>query len=756
MVRQLRRRTSRPNYAVLHNFGTEEDADGAGPSTHTHPDEDPIESGSDFAPEKEGDDPAVEADDDEIPLEDIHDAENGPDELEQVESISKVSSKPKPKQTKRMSKKAKSEAEGNAPLSTPNMHHRHRPLPLYFRSEKVERLTEPPRLFYPPAITLTNAWGTSMDINSRLGRAWGCNVGPGPLWELIEDRAWYKESFGNEQGDEASRRPKVHQNISLSQFEIITSEQASVYLPRRSDDSLEPSNPVPCSFGPIQQQQRVEVQPLTSLSMSTYFPGSQSHVFNAGAGVWGIDWCPTYANERQAYSHKHYLAVAPLTSQDHNTIIGSRLPRPLPACIQVWSLYATQPSELENTNTERTGSMRCELVLCHDSGSPFEVKWCPLPSHDTPPAEFDPAKPPRKLGILAGAFEDGTVSLYTIPDPNDIVDRVGHDRAQPIFVRMPEPILRLQWEDTTALCLDWGNSDVLAVGCANGYVAVYNVGLALRTSSKAPILPTHYFSIHQSAIRSIAWIRAPVASAKGEQTDKNPTVIVSGGYDGTESVTDIREYAANTLNRTRDIVNSICYSTYCGGPITIDHDNAVKVYSLTPSMLGRGHKLLETDGPVWSVNASDYHPQIAIGVSDGSCLTTNAMRSTRRGGTVPFLLHKIFQLDYSRKTKEYRMLEHFLPKEITDKPSAKRAKKSPPPSGTSSWPSEVGVHRVVWNSVGGLSGCPLLVSATASGLCRVDWLLGRWMRDRIPYNGVEGMRQEGGARVPMDLDDDSD
>lgn len=31
----------------------------------------------------------------------------------------------------------------------------------------------------------------------------------------------------------------------------------------------------------------------------------------------------------------------------------------------------------------------------------------------------------------------------------------------------------------------------------------------------------------------------------------------------------------------------------------IDHDNTVKSYSVSPSMLGRGHILMEPDGPVW-------------------------------------------------------------------------------------------------------------------------------------------------------------
>ena len=34
------------------------------------------------------------------------------------------------------------------------------------------------------------------------------------------------------------------------------------------------------------------------------------------------------------------------------------------------------------------------------------------------------------------------------------------------------------------------------------------------------------------------------------------------------------------------------------------------------------------------MHASDYHPQLAVGVTDGSCITTNTLRTTRRGGSV--------------------------------------------------------------------------------------------------------------------------
>lgn len=48
-----------------------------------------------------------------------------------------------------------------------------------------------------------------------------------------------------------------------------------------------------------------------------------------------------------------------------------------------------------------------------------------------------------------------------------------------------------------------------------------------------------------------------------------------------------------------DVINSATFSPYDGGPVTIDHENTVKAYSVSPSMLGRGHTLLEPNGPVW-------------------------------------------------------------------------------------------------------------------------------------------------------------
>lgn len=73
--------------------------------------------------------------------------------------------------------------------------------------------------------------------------------------------------------------------------------------------------------------------------------------------------------------------------------------------------------------------------------------------------------------------------------------------------------------------------------------------------------------------------------------------------------------------------------------------------------------------------------------------------------------------------------------------------------GTGVWPPAVSVHRVAWNCGNGLACASLLGSATASGICRVDWLEGRWMKGKIAYRSVENIRGEDAGSDAEDLNE---
>lgn len=46
-------------------------------------------------------------------------------------------------------------------------------------------------------------------------------------------------------------------------------------------------------------------------------------------------------------------------------------------------------------------------------------------------------------------------------------------------------------------------------------------------------------------------------------------------------------------------MNDISFSPYISGVISIDHENSVKVFSASPSLLGKGHNLFNANSPTW-------------------------------------------------------------------------------------------------------------------------------------------------------------
>ncbi|KAF8516951.1 hypothetical protein BU17DRAFT_92339 [Hysterangium stoloniferum] len=630
-------------------------------------------------------------------------------------------------------------ARQNYALPLLSHNHRHRGGPIYFSSPRTLRLVSEPNIFGPNETVWTRSCAEPV-VRQRFSKTVGSNMGEGPIWELLEDRSWFKECTPEQS------RPITYTGLRVDDdATIISPDLASGYIFRDTKDST--PHAMTCYFGPYKKQSKIAMEPLQSVRMDEFFPASRSHVIFAGAPVWAMDWCPIAEEDLSNRNYKQYLAVAPFPTRNHSPEIGRKCSRPSHACIQIWSLTASDPKQ---EDLHDPGIMRCEMVLCLDGGPAHDLKWCPLPAHDQSDKNHHSGL--RKLGVLGGTFEDGSVSFYVVPDLGK--RDASLETTDPLYVRIT-PRLRLQLEDTMCWCMDWANSDLIVVGCTNGFVAVYHVRQALENPSSQPLRPTHYMPLHQSAIRTVSWAKVPPIAPSGKwQDDCDPTIFFSGGYDGAQTITDIRDMKGNIMNRTRDVINSIVFSHYVGGPLASDNENTIKNFGLIPSTLGRGHTLLEPSGPVWSIGTSDFHAHMAVGSADGTCQTTNILKSTRKGGAVPFFIHKIYQLDYNRKTGEFRMLEHFLPHEHQDRPAAARVtsqkkkatdtSSSLPPS-TGAWSPEISVTRVVWHSGSGMARAPLLASATASGLCRVDWLLGRFPHDRFPYGGVAALRGEVGG-----------
>lgn len=138
--------------------------------------------------------------------------------------------------------------------------------------------------------------------------------------------------------------------------------------------------------------------------------------------------------------------------------------------------------------------MKLNFSLCIEVGEAFDISWCPKGGDDSAVGEgmgLDENKD-GKLGLLAGVFMDGSVSIFSVPDP----EVIRKDRSIPEdqtfsstlefltlfdarFLTIPcspplvraEPILRLVVNSTNCLAFDWGSHEMIAAGCEDGAVS---------------------------------------------------------------------------------------------------------------------------------------------------------------------------------------------------------------------------------------------------------------------------------------------
>lgn len=157
--------------------------------------------------------------------------------------------------------------------------------------------------------------------------------------------------------------------------------------------------------------------------------------------------------------------------------------------IQIWSLDMSVSSDfaIETHETDSGAGMQLELGLCISAGDAWEIKWCPRGGQtDAADAMEVDDEENGRLGILAGAFADGSVSLFAVPHPAGARAAAGTAEGQPCYRELvlpssgtsafadpfctveAKPILRLSLPDTTCISVAWASHETLAAGCSNG------------------------------------------------------------------------------------------------------------------------------------------------------------------------------------------------------------------------------------------------------------------------------------------------
>ena len=228
---------------------------------------------------------------------------------------------------------------------------------------------------------------------------------------------------------------------------------------------------------------------------------SLDFVLNAGGPVWAMDWCPadvTLPTEQAGSSNGsslgarvQYLAVGSHPWHAQANQIG-RLVKGR-CVLQLWEV--SHPLQA----VPHLRLPHLALALAHDGGLAWHCRWCACPeladrltdsSSSTRDdggsgGSLDGAALPR-LGLLAAALGDGSLRVWSVPQPNSLRQRLTAD--QPPVVSLQEVALLGSECLTGSLpaVVEWLPApphDLLLVGCWDGTVAV----LRLLPAAAAPL-----------------------------------------------------------------------------------------------------------------------------------------------------------------------------------------------------------------------------------------------------------------------------
>ncbi|WWD19510.1 hypothetical protein CI109_103971 [Kwoniella shandongensis] len=608
--------------------------------------------------------------------------------------------------------------------------------------------------------------GVTAKKDRRKKEGWATHLAltTGEPWEFWRGEGWWPEMYlgmgeggdGNNVSISGKREDWLMKedvrlglgNVGSYKVEdmvLLTEEEAELYLPTPINQNGDPWTT--CYLGPHDQQVASNFEMFTSKALAETNPNAPrvGYTFFAGGPIWGLDWCPYPTAKSADFGNAQYLAVSTLPHIETRPAMYEKWPRSSHGSIQIWSLTpsenvqgddAMNASESGPTGAS-AGGMRCEMVLCVQGGPVMEIKWMPLGAWD----DYDlstlgqQGTPVPKLGIIAAVQLDGSMSFYPVPHP-----RFVRPEAQdtPIYLRLDEPLLRLEVPDASCMCFDWLTGTRIAVGLSNGHLAVWDILDALESGNSDDLLPSVYTTIAVSAIRSLAVGRTPPSDS---QLDSDPIYVVMGSYDGSTYILDLRDplYPVK-LNHSRVPCLTVGWSQQMASPLTVDSDFVVLAIKIRKSGQGRGHPLLSHRGQAWDLATSDYHTMLLSGGADGAVILTNLHTGFYRRRKAPLVQERLYEVDYNATTGEFRIIDDILPEAISlevatsrrPASSARRGDNEPPSHllKTAAWSPNVGIHKVAWNNGGGLGQAGWVVSGGASGLGRVEWVEGRWKGGR--------------------------
>ncbi|NXW25518.1 TF3C2 factor, partial [Circaetus pectoralis] len=338
--------------------------------------------------------------------------------------------------------------------------------------------------------------------------------------------------------------------------------------------------------------------------------------FFVGGPVWAMEWCPS----PEGSAASQYVALYCHGSMEETHSVAGL--HGGPALLQLWGLGTLQQ---EQGSADKAG---LAYAVAADHGCVWDMKFCPSGAWE-PPTTARKHPQMSRLGLLAVAFSDGKVVLYSLPHPGALQrskrTQVKDGSFHKHVICKVQCIATLQVGSIQAgnasecgqcFSLSWMPSKPhhhLAAGFYDGTVAVWNLlTKSLLQCVHQPdgflkLYPFRCFLAHDHAVRSIEWCKA----------DSN--FLVTAGSDRKIKFWDLRRLYEPINSIKRFLSTEVAWLLPYNG-VTVAQDNCYASYGLCgihyidAGYLGfKAYFVAPRKGTVWSISGSDWLNTVAAG-----------------------------------------------------------------------------------------------------------------------------------------------
>ncbi|KAI9734694.1 MAG: hypothetical protein M1834_002296 [Cirrosporium novae-zelandiae] len=468
-------------------------------------------------------------------------------------------------------------------------------------------------------------------------------------------------------------------------------------------------------MGPNGRQNIFSLNTGDSMKLDDAWTGSRGSrrgwITYLGGRISCMDWAPNQNSESQ------YLAVAitgpenqppsqrpAANERDARKAPGFRSLAPKKASIQIWQFSANGGESIPEAERGRPALEKLpklRWVGGTEWGSVNRLSWCPMPREDRGQEQGKVS-----LGLLGTIWGDGKVRVLDV----DLDNRWGEETE---YLKFNGAAFEAYPPDSLCTCLTWLSSTDLAVGCANGFVAIWNIAPLSQakdgTSIKVNHHPWFYHMIHPTYILAIS-------SAYPGQ----PHLIATSSMDGFNRLTDLRAPFQDTVSslRTRIGTPVLAFHDATQSFATTDEVNFVRLYPVRRFF--SACSIASASSNLLSIACSTTHASMMAASSGGAVLVTNPTRKILQPRKAQFQQVWFIHEWTRNKGGLSRFNEGFKiePAELLNSQVGDQTSGSVGIISATIYDEEIGVNLVTWNPnviCGGWA-----TAAMGSGLLRVE------------------------------------